>query len=249
MARTQKPTILVIGADKGGVGKTTIARTVLDYLKGNGVGARAFDSEYPRGTLKRFHPGVSEIVDLTSTPDQIKIIDTLDTAEQKLTVVDIRAGLLRRTLQAFKDNGFFKAVADGDYGFHLFHILGPSVSSLEEIVEIQPYCEDGAYYVVKNFVNEASFFEWDRAVYDNYFKKAKGALELNIPKLNEMACEQVELAGVPFSTFIKNKDARGHNANYSLVLRGYVRTWCNLVGDEYDRISLVDRLAGRAVRD
>ena len=42
MARTQKPTVLLIGADKGGVGKTTIARTVLDYLKGNGVEARAY---------------------------------------------------------------------------------------------------------------------------------------------------------------------------------------------------------------
>ena len=27
-----KPMVLMIGADKGGVGKTTIARTMLDYL-------------------------------------------------------------------------------------------------------------------------------------------------------------------------------------------------------------------------
>jgi hypothetical protein len=60
-----------------------------------------------------------------------------------------------------------------------------------------------------------------------------------------MACEQVELAGVPFTTFTKNKNARGHIANYSLVLRGYVRTWFKRVCDEYDRIELVDRLQGR----
>ncbi len=249
MARTQKPTVLLIGADKGGVGKTTIARTVLDYLHGNGVKARAFDSEYPRGTLKRFHPAVTEIVDLTSTPDQIKIIDTLDSADEKLTVVDIRAGCCAARCRRSRTTAFSKRWPTATTASTCFISWDPRSSSLEEIVEILPYCEDGAYYVVKNFVNEASFFEWDRAVYDNYFKQAKGALELNIPKLNEMACEQVELAGVPFSTFIKNKDARGHNANFSLVLRGYVRTWCNLVGDEYDRISLIDRLAGRAVRD
>ncbi len=50
-----KPVVLLIGADKGGVGKTTIARTVLDYLAANGTPARAFDTEFPRGTLKRFH--------------------------------------------------------------------------------------------------------------------------------------------------------------------------------------------------
>ena len=46
-----RPMVVMIGADKGGVGKTTIARTLLDYLDANGVPARAFDSEYPRGTL------------------------------------------------------------------------------------------------------------------------------------------------------------------------------------------------------
>jgi hypothetical protein len=243
-----KPTVLMIGADKGGVGKTTIARTVLDYLAAKGTMARAFDAEFPRGTLKRFHPNATEIVDLTATPDQIKILDTLDSSEAKITVLDIRAGLLRRTLEAFKDVGFFDAVRAGDYRFDLFHILGPSVSSLEEIQEVMPYTDGGNYFVVKNFVNEASFFDWDRSVYDNYFKKARGAIEVSIPKLNEMACEQVELAGVPFSAFISNKNGRGHSADYSLVLRGYVRTWLKRVSDEYDRIALMDRLAERTSR-
>ena len=72
-----KPAVLIIGADKGGVGKTTISRTVLDYLRAKSMPARAFDAESPRGTLKRFHPAVTEIVDITHTGDQMKILDTL----------------------------------------------------------------------------------------------------------------------------------------------------------------------------
>jgi hypothetical protein len=34
-------------------------------------------------------------------------------------------------------------------------------------------------------------------------------VEVNIPKLNELAYEQVELAGVPFSTFIANRTVQG----------------------------------------
>ena len=30
-----KPTVFIVGADKGGVGKTTITRTLLDYLSAN----------------------------------------------------------------------------------------------------------------------------------------------------------------------------------------------------------------------
>ena len=51
-----KPAVVVVGADKGGVGKTTVSRTLLDYFSANNVPTRAFDTEHPRGTLKRFHP-------------------------------------------------------------------------------------------------------------------------------------------------------------------------------------------------
>jgi hypothetical protein len=241
-AKTMKPAVLIVGADKGGVGKTTITRTLLDYLVKNNTTVRAFDGEFPRGTLKRFHPGQSEIVNLVSTADQMRMLDTLTTSGEKVSIIDIRAGLLSPTLNALKDIGFFDAVRNEEYTFSLFHILGPSVSSLEEIGEILPFMKGGSYFAVKNFINEASFFDWDKNVYDNYFKQAKEAIEVNIPKLNEMACEQVELAGVPFSSFIKNRNSKGQAGNYSLVLRGYVKSWLGRVFDEYDRIGLIERL-------
>lgn len=241
-----KPTVLIVGADKGGVGKTTITRTVLDYLASKNTLARAFDTEFPRGTLKRFHPDVTTVVDITSVSDQMKIVDTLSTSEVKISLVDIRAGLLSYTLKSLTDIGFFDAVNAGEFNFLLFHILGPSIASLDEINEVMPYTNGKNYFAVKNFVNETSFFEWDPAIYESYFKKARGALDVTIPKLNEMAFEQVELAGVPFSTFVKNKNAQGHTAKYSLVLRGYVRTWLNQIFDEYDRVSLHERLTDRA---
>ena len=36
-----KPVVLMVGADKGGVGKTTVSRTVLDYLKAKNTPVRA----------------------------------------------------------------------------------------------------------------------------------------------------------------------------------------------------------------
>src|SRR6202171_4257107 len=89
-----KPAVIVVGADKGGVGKTTVSRTVLDYFSANNVPTRAFDTESPRGTLKRFHPDLTEIVDMTTTSDQMKIFDTLNSSSPSVTVIDVRAGLL-----------------------------------------------------------------------------------------------------------------------------------------------------------
>src|SRR5215208_2187553 len=100
-----KPVVIVVGADKGGVGKTTVSRTLLDYFAANNVETRAFDTESPRGTLKRFHPEVTEVVDATQVGDQMKIFDTLGNAQAKVTVIDVRAGLLSPTLKALSEIG------------------------------------------------------------------------------------------------------------------------------------------------
>src|SRR5258707_231113 len=110
-----KPAVVVVGADKGGVGKTTVSRTLLDYFSANNGQTRAFDTQHPRRTLKRFH---SEV--------------------------------------------------------------------------------------------------------------------------NEMAFEQVEIASVPFLKFVANKGVHDEAANYSFVLRGYVRHWLANVWSEFDRIKLTD---------
>ena len=75
-----KPAVVLIGADKGGVGKTTVS-DLLDYFAQHGVRARAFDTKSPKGTLKRFHPDVTDVVDINYVPDQMKIFDTFDSAD------------------------------------------------------------------------------------------------------------------------------------------------------------------------
>src|SRR5215468_7335157 len=95
-------------------------------------------------------------------------------------------------------------------------------------------------FMVKNFINNTHFFDWDEATYAGYFKGIPDAVQITIPKLPEMAAEQVDLASVSFSTFIANKKQSGDPASYSFVLRGYVRHWLDNVWAEYDRAGLVD---------
>ena len=204
-----KPTVVVVGADKGGVGKTTVSRTLLDYFTAHHVPTRAFDTESPKGTLKRFHPDITDIVDVTSVADQMRIFDTLSSTDASVTVIDVRAGLLSPTLRSLRDIGFLDSVKKGQLTFVVFHILGSSIASLNEIEDTSLFTADAKYFLVKNFINNTSFFEWDQATHSSYFRKFKDAIEITIPKLNEMAYEQVELASVPFLTFVANKLASG----------------------------------------
>ena len=241
----EKPAVILIGADKGGVGKTTVARTLLDYFAARQIRVRAFDTEVPRGVLNRFHPDETDLVDVTHVPDQMKIFDTLHSGEVLVTLIDVRSGLLSPTLRALRDIGFIDAAEKDQLTFAVFHILGASIASLDEIAETAAFLRDARYFTVKNFINNNHYFEWDEATHSSYFKKIKDAVEITIPKLNEMATEQVELASTPFSTFIGNKKPNGEAASYSFVLRGYVRHWLANVWAEYDRVGITDLVRGK----
>jgi hypothetical protein len=240
-----KPAVVLIGGDKGGVGKTTVARTLLDYFARRQLRVRAFDTEVPRGTLKRFHPDVTDVVDINHVPDQMRIFDTVNSTDATVSLIDVRAGLLSPTLDALRNIGFIDAAKKGDITFVLFHILGPSIASLDEIVDTAAYLGDAKYFMVKNFINNTYFFEWDEATHAAYFKRIPGAVGITIPKLVEMAAEQVDLASVPFATFIANKKQSGAPASYSFVLRGYVRHWLETISAEYDRVGLTDILEAK----
>lgn len=234
-----KPTLILVGADKGGVGKTTVSRILLDYFARKNVLTRAFDTENPRGSLKRFYPATSEIIDLENVAHQMKVLDTLESANVPVTLVDLKAGGLSYALDIFERIGVLEAARSGQFTLGLFHIVGSSIASLDEIGEIAKYLTGIEYIVSRNFINETNFFEWDEVTSRKYFSGIPKAHEIDIPKLNEMAYEQVDVAGVTFKDFIENRNADGQPGKFSFVLRGYVRKWCSEIDSEFARVKLL----------
>jgi hypothetical protein len=154
----------------------------------------------------------------------------------------LKAGNLSNALDIFSRIGVLDSAAAGDFNLALIHVVGPSIASLDEMNEVTDYTKNMSYVVAKNFINETNFFEWDDSTYQKYFAKLSDAKEIEIPKLNEMAYEQVDLAGVTFSDFTANQNAKGGEGKYSFVLRGYVRKWLADLDEELGRLNLVHEL-------
>jgi hypothetical protein len=235
-----RPTLILVGADKGGVGKTTVARSLLDYFARKNVLTRAFDTENPRGSLHRFYPSLTEIIDLNNVAHQMRVLDTMETANVPVTVVDLKAGNLSYSLDLFERIGVLEAARNGAFTLGLFHVVGPSIASLDEIGELSKYLQGVEYVLTRNAINETNFFEWDEATYRKYFSQIAKTQEINIPKLNEMAYEQVDVAGVTFKDFIENRAADGSQGKFSFVLRGYVRKWCSEIDSEFAHVKILN---------
>lgn len=221
--------LIIVGADKGGVGKTMLTRVLLDYLKDRGAKPSVFDSEPDPGVLRRFY-GYAKIVDISTMLGQMAIFDEVPNFD--ITVVDLCAGVLSKTLATMRDAGLLKDVHDGKIRMQVLHVLGSTEASLREIaLTAAVLAEGGEHILVKNHATDGQFFEWDKETYDSYFKANKALLD--IPHLDGVTCDAVEKRGQSFANFI------GDEAGNSRMQRGAVSHWRKKVWSELDRAKLI----------
>lgn len=227
------PSIIIVGADKGGVGKTTMSRVLLDYLAKRKIEYRAFDCEHPAGDLKRFAPE-AEIIDIANVQDQMKVFDGAGT--DRVTVLDLRGGLLSPTLRALEEARLLEDVRNQQMRLVLLHVLGPTMGSISEIASAAQRIGGGAahHFVVKNHINQTQYFEWDSGDAQALWRRMQN-VTIDVPQLSEIACETMQKLGGSFLTFCRDKHPAGPQ---SRVLRGRVQTWLETIWAEFDRIGL-----------
>lgn len=217
------PHIVIVGADKGGVGKTTVSRTLLDYYRAHGIGYRAFDTETPNGVLQRFHPEHAKVVDLTKSEGQMAVFDKLNSTP--ITLIDIRAGLLTDTLRLLAEIGFLDGIREGKLRVTVLHVIGSTQASFNEIQSMAKIMDGARQFLVENHINESSYIGLSDEL------KGVGAGVIQVGKLDEHAAEFVDSAGVSFDAFVANP-------GNSEVLRGKVRSWLRRTFQAYDMAQL-----------
>ena len=220
------PLVVIVGADKGGVGKTIVTRALLDYLANNKVQARSFDTEPGNvGVLKRFFPK-TVMLNAATVAGQMEIIDSAQT--NTVTVVDARAGLLGPLLKTFNRIDLLNDVRSGQLGLLVLHVVGSSVASASEIPEVIQAMQGANLVRVNNRVNEDAAFPLP--VY--------GETTIDIPHLDEIACAAVDQKNSSFVGFITD-------TGNSRILRGHVRSWLGEVFTGFNRADI----RGIATRD
>lgn len=243
------PLIIIVGADKGGVGKTQVTRALCDYLETPAFNdmprprARVLDSQAPKGDLARFYVPDAEIINIKSVQDQMKVFDAL----AGVTIVDLAAGELGYTIRALDEVRLLDDVRAGILRVALLHVLGPSISSISEIGDaVAALGTTAKHYIVKNAINETTYFEWDQ---DSRYAQSLRALEgvtISVPHLETTANEAVQkfagdveatataaggkTPGLSFIQFAAGDSSR--------TLRGHVARWLDRTWSSFDRVGL-----------
>ncbi len=217
----EKPRLIVTHGEKGGVGKTTVARVIADFLKSHDIAYRAFDAEGETGQLLRFHPTDTSSVDVADAASVAPVLDYLmDGSGKRLALVDLgaRSGVdLKAWLYR---GGALEEAESARLGITVVYVLGGAIDSVGHLKEC--YAALGRevnYVIIRNLGVAAKFDVYDQSKVREEVLKA-GAREITFPALDPAVYQSVDRASLPFSAFADNQ-----GGSFGYTERRYCRTW------------------------
>lgn len=80
-----------VGGDKGGVGKSVVARVLVAWCAQRGLPFRAFDADGSHGALLRHYPGQAQPVDLTDFEQADRLLTAAEALPDGRVIVDLPA--------------------------------------------------------------------------------------------------------------------------------------------------------------
>ncbi len=216
-----KPRLILTHGEKGGVGKTTVARVLADFLNSKKIAFRAFDAEGPTGQLLRFHRNETAAVDVGDSTGIAPVLDyVMDASGRRVALVDLGARSGEDLKAWLYKGGALEEAGAGTLGITVVYVLGGAVDSVGHLKEcFHALGKDVNYIIVKNFGVAGKFDIYDNS---NIRKDvlAAGAKEVSFPPLDGAVYQSVDRSNLPFSAFA---ESTGINAGFTE--KRYCRTW------------------------
>ncbi|MES1206533.1 MAG: mobilization protein MobD, partial [Pseudomonadota bacterium] len=122
-------TIHFIGGEKGGVGKSVVARLCAQYCIDREIPFMAADADGSHGALMRFYAQYTTPVDLTSFPSADQILSFATDADRRV-LVDLPAQSDRLLGAWLGESGILDLAAESGVGVVFWHVIDDGKDAL-----------------------------------------------------------------------------------------------------------------------
>jgi hypothetical protein len=208
-----------IGGEKGGVGKSVLARLLAQYHIDRGLPFRGFDTDRSHGALLRFYAEYAEPAALDGSADADRFVEAALKQPQDI-LVDLAAQTAQPLSEWMDDNDLLGLAAEQGFGLRLWHVLDDGRDSTDLLGRLFERHASGADYVVVRNLGRGSDF----AAFEESSVRAAaatlGAPVMDLPALHASTMRKVDQLSLSFW-------AAGNNpsAGLGLMERQRVKVW------------------------
>jgi hypothetical protein len=226
-------TLHLIGGEKGGVGKSVVARLCVQYCLDRSLPFAAVDADGSHGALLRFYGDYTKPVDLSRFESADEIL-SLAIDEQRRVVVDLPAQSDRLVTAWIKEAGILELAAESNVRVVFWHVIDDGKDSLRTLDRLLARYEGAARYcIVKNLGRGSDF-----TLFDHSETRARagrlGAAVLELPELHAPAMQKIDRLDTSFWSAMNV--ARTGPDTFSRMERQRIKVWLNAAYDQITRL-------------
>lgn len=226
--------IHMVGGEKGGVGKSVLARVLAQYHIDREIPFKAYDGDLSHGALVRYYGDFTHAVDMRDyeSADQIAV----DAVEANCEViVDLPAQSSASIDRWIADTGLIEFSNDVGVTLTLWHVMDDGTDSVRLLKKTLDTYGDGPDYVlVRNYGCGGDFSIFDESEEKKSAEKF-GARIMDLPSLHAGSMRKIDRVGASLWAAANNKDEK-IGPTLGLLERQRIKVWLKKAYAELDRV-------------
>ncbi len=223
-----------IGGEKGGVGKSVMARLLAQYYIDREIPFKVFDADLSHGAMLRYYADYSESVDLTEFESADRIIE--QAAESGVTtIVDMAAQASKHLDRWVSEAGLLEFADELGIALTFWHVMDDGADTLKLLRNLlDGYGKSASYVVVRNYGRGSDFSYFD-ASENTSLVQDLGARLIDLPGLHPPTMRKIDHISASFWGAAHNTRSE-LGPSLGLLERQRVKTWLNKTYAQLDRL-------------
>ncbi len=224
--------IHLIGGEKGGVGKSVVARVVAQYLIDESIPFLGFDTDRSHGSLLRFYADYASpvVVDRYESLDAIVEAATAD--PDKRILVDLAAQTHEALTRWMDESGVLELAGDLGVSVRYWHVMDSGKDSVDLLAKLLDRFDSRLEYVlVLNQLRGESFDILERSG-QKARALALGAKVIGIKRLHEAVINKIDAGSTSFWA------AKHKHEGLGLLERQRVKVWLRSAYEQLQTVGM-----------
>ncbi len=229
--------IHLVGGEKGGVGKSVLARILAQYCIDRNLPFKAFDGDLSHGALMRYYAEYSEAIDLRDFESVDRIVE--DAVESDLNIiVDLPAQASFGLDKWIEEAGIVDFSKEIGIILTQWHVMDDGTDSIRLLGRtLDTYGQGPDYIMVRNHGRGGDFSLFDESE-EKALAETMGAKTMDLPSLHPGAMRKIDRVGASLWAAVNNRD-EAVGPTLGLLERQRVKVWLGKAYGELDRVLML----------
>ena len=215
--------IHLVGGEKGGVGKSLVARLIAQYMIDHSMPFLGFDSDRSHGALLRFYAGYASPVLIDQYESLDVIVEAATQAPERRILVDLAAQTQERLTQWMDDSQLLEVATELGLHIKYWHVMDTGKDSVDLLKRLLDRHGPRLNYVlVLNQIRGEEFRILDQSG-EKERALSLGAVVISIRRLQESSMTKIDAASASFWAAANKSD--GDTSGLGLLERQRVKVW------------------------